>query len=171
MADIYVTDAIYEDGWLKLKIPETQAIRVLNNIKLGWMKITQREQPKSYEQIKLCWKLCELIADKKSKLENHITTKMEIYRSAIQEVGRWEMLGLDNEALTRFSKEWHSRGTGWFVSIVELGDEYSIINAYYGCSVYDKHEMHRLIEYLIQDAKSLNIPINTKEMEALLREE
>lgn len=169
MPDVYASEIIYEDGWLKIKAPEKQVKRLLNNLEPGWLKIAKREKPKTYEQIKLCWKLCELIAQKKSMIEKTPTTKMEIYRNAVADVGKWQMLGISNEAITDFAKEWSSRGDGWFIRFVEVGEEQSIINAYYGCSVYSTKEMTRLLEYLIEDAKALNIQVNTQELESLLR--
>ena len=98
--------------------------------------------------------------------------KEEVYRKAIKEVGEYEPLPIKDEAVDTFLKRWASKGTGWFAEVIDDSKipGYKLVFAYYGSSTYDTASMSRLIDYLIDDAKQMELPIPaSKEHEEMLK--
>ena len=126
--------------------------------------IEKHREPRSLNANNYCWKLLDLIADKIN------STKEEVYKKAVREVGVFEMLPIKNIALTEFKRRWASKGLGWFCE--ELRDSklegYTTIMAYFGSSTYNSKEMSRLLDYVVEEAKELGIQtledIRLKEM-------
>ncbi len=104
-----------------------------------------------------CWVLCKSIAD-----ELRIT-KEEVYRKAISEVGKFEILPIKDEAVDTFINAWTSKGIGWVCEIFNKSklDGYINVIAYYGSSIYNTKEMAILIDYIVQEAKDLKIETMT----------
>lgn len=100
--------------------------------------------------------------------------KEEVYRRAIRDVGVFEPLPILEEAVERFSRSWSMHGIGWFVDVVDDSKlpGYKKVFAYYGSSTYTTTEMSRLIDYLLQDMRNMElpIPISQAEYERLLKE-
>ena len=100
--------------------------------------------------------------------------KEMVYRQAIRDVGVYQPLPIREDAVERFKTVWESRGTGWFVEIVDdcKFPGYKKVFAYFGSSTYNTAEMSRVIDYLKQDmdAMGLAIPIGKDEWERLLKE-
>ena len=116
-----------------------------------------------------CWVLCDLIAKELSK--NGITTKEEVYKDAILQVGTFEPFIVQEKTFENFKRIWEKQGLGFLVQEVSRKDKCVKVNCYYGSSTYDSKEMSLLIEILVQLAKSLNIETKSKaEIDSLLRE-
>ena len=116
-----------------------------------------------------CWVICDLIAKELSK--NGITTKEEIYRDAILQVGTFEPFIVQEKTFENFKRIWEKQGLGFLVQEVSRKDKCVKVNCYYGSSTYDSKEMSLLIEILVQLAKSLNIETKSKaEIDRLLKE-
>lgn len=116
-----------------------------------------------------CWVICDLIAKELSK--NGITTKEEIYRDAILQVGTFEPFIVQEKTFENFKRIWEKQGLGFLVQEVSRKDKCVKVNCYYGSSTYDSKEMSLLIEILVQLAKSLNIETKSKaEIDSLLKE-
>ena len=116
-----------------------------------------------------CWVICDLIAKELSK--NGITTKEEIYRDAILQVGTFEPFIVQEKTFENFKRIWEKQGLGFLVQEVSRKDKCVKVNCYYGSSTYDSKEMSVLIEILVQLAKSLNIETKSKaEIDSLLKE-
>ena len=100
--------------------------------------------------------------------------KEEVYRRAIRDVGVYEPLPIRDDAVERFARVWGSHGVGWFVDVVDDSKlpGYKKVFAYYGSSKYTTAEMSRLIDYLLQDMRSMElpIPISKAEYERILKE-
>ena len=79
-------------------------------------------------------------------------TKEEVYRSHIKDVGKFTDLRLAPDAVDDFISIWNMRGVGWFAEIIDAD---TTVRAYYGSSVYNSAEMARLIDNMVQEAKSL----------------
>lgn len=112
------------------------------------------------------WVLCDELAKK----IGHNTTKEEIYRKAIREVGVFEVLPLKKEAVSRFIQTWQNNGVGWVCENMGKSKIAGYINivAYYGSSTYNTAEMSRLINYIVEEAKDMGIEtLPPKELEAL----
>ena len=102
-----------------------------------------------------CWVLCNNIANELSK--EGITTKEEVYRDAILQVGTFEPFIVQEKTFENFKRIWEKQGLGFLVQEVSRKDKCVKVNCYYGSSTYDSKEMSLLIEILVQLAKSLNI--------------
>lgn len=88
----------------------------------------------------------------------------DIYRTHIQDVGgNYQVFPIRDDAVESWLKIWESRGLGWCAEII--GESklrgYTNVICYYGSSVYDTRQMHRLIEICIQDCKQQNIETMT----------
>ena len=104
-----------------------------------------------------CWVLCKKIADVLR------VTKEEVYRKAISEVGKFEILPIKNEAVKTFISAWSSKGIGWVCESLNKSklDGYTNVIAYYGSSIYDTKEMSILIDNIVQEAKQLGVETMT----------
>ena len=90
-------------------------------------------------------------------------TKEDVYRNAIREIGGVsETVCVKNQAVERLCDGWSKNGLGWqtetFPSKIE-GCTNVIL--YYGSSTYDKAQMSRLIENIVQDCKAVGIETRT----------
>ena len=116
------------------------------------LTIEKQKRARSLNANAYCWTLCDKIAAKVG------ATKEAVYRKNVSEVGLFDVVAVDAEAMPRWIKNWSGKGIGWQCEVLGESDEgrYNVIN-YYGSSVYDTKEMARLIDALIQEAKSLGI--------------
>lgn len=110
-----------------------------------------------------------VLADKLAEKLN--TTKEEIYKNAIKEIGGVsEIVCVKNEAVERLCAGWSTNGLGWqtdtFPSKIE-GCTNVIL--YYGSSTYDKAQMSRLIDNIVQDCKAVGIETMTPNQLAELK--
>lgn len=98
----------------------------------------------------------------------------QIYREAIRDVGdNYEVTPIRNDALDRWKEIWASNGIGWLCD--EIGpskiDGYTNVRNFYGSSAYDKAQMHRLIQIIVDECKTQGIDTLTpKELAALMEE-
>lgn len=106
---------------------------------------------------KLCGELAEVLSDEKVK-----HTKEDIYREAIKEIGVWYDDEVEPEKVSWRRRAWEMIGTGWLTERVDFtpDGEKEIIRFYYGSSQYNKKQMSRLIENIVQDCEAVGI--NTK---------
>lgn len=120
------------------------------------ISIKEYKPKRSGEANRYMWALCEKIAI------NQGCTKEEVYRKNVREVGVYTPMTLTVSAFERFDRDWKSRGIGWFCDKVDdsIPGEVEIF-AYFGSSTYDKGEMARLINSIIEDAKALGVPTET----------
>ena len=115
------------------------------------LTIEKQKKKRSLNANAYCWTLCQKIAERVG------TTKEVVYRKNIREVGGFTMLEMQSKAVPRFIETWQSNGIGWFAE--QYGEKYgfAMVAAYYGSSQYDTQEMSRLIDALVEEAKSLGI--------------
>ena len=114
-----------------------------------------------------CWAMCTDIG----KAIRPPVPKEEVYRKAIREVGEYEPLPIREEAVETFQNRWATKGTGWFAEVIDDSKlpGYKLVFAYYGSSTYDTASMSRLIDYLVDDARQMGLPIPAKkEQEEML---
>ena len=111
------------------------------------------------------------------------TTKEHIYKVAIYNVGRYEILETKDviddktgeitrskeEVAESFCKKWRMNGLGWFAYQDKVKPE--VVCMYYGSSVYDTSEMSRVIDFLQQECIAQGIEVKSREeVEALLKQ-
>ena len=121
------------------------------------IEIKKHRNKRSKAANDFCWAMC-------TEIGNALTPpvpKEEVYRKAIRDVGEYEPLPIKNEAVETFDKRWRERGIGWFIDVVDNSklEGYKLVFAYYGSSTYDTKSMSRLIDYLVQDARNMGLPI------------
>ena len=130
------------------------------------VEIKKATKQRSKDANAFCWSLC-------SEIGNAIqATKEEVYRRAIREVGDYEPLPIREDAVETFQRRWASKGTGWFAEVIDDSKlpGYKLVFAYYGSSTYDTASMSRLIDWLVDNAKQMGLPIPaSKEQEEMLK--
>lgn len=133
------------------------------------LKLSKYRSCRSKDSNAYFWELCGKLAAK-----IHISPQ-DIYRILIKEVGNNSVvLPIKTEAVDTWVKNWESRGIGWVCDIIGESKKtpgYTNVITYYGSSVYDSSQMHRLISLIIQECKNQNIETATPKELALLLEE
>lgn len=114
-----------------------------------------------------CWLLCQAMAEKLG------STKDEIYRASIRDVGRFIFLPIKDTDVEKWIKDWESIGMGWIseaVDVSTLSGYVKTIN-YKGSSTFDVEEMYNLLKYLVAQAKEMGIVlISDSEVDLLKRD-
>lgn len=106
-----------------------------------------------------------------SKLEEKLNISKDIiYKDAIRNIGVYEVIPVKNEAVERFIEAWTKNGLGWVCETTKSKLEgYTNILAYYGSSTYNTAEMSRLIDFVVQECKQLNIETMSRtELDSLI---
>ena len=132
------------------------------------VEIKKESKERTRDANAFCWALCSDIG----KPITPPVPKDEVYRKAIREVGEYEPLPIKAEAVETFQRRWASKGTGWFAEVIDDSKlpGYKLVFAYYGSSTYDTAEMSKLIDYLVDEAQQMEIPIPArKEQEEMLK--
>ena len=113
-----------------------------------------------------CWVLIGKIADVIG------TTKEEVYRDYIKHKGVYRIITMNSEAVSTFTKVWKEKGLGWICETSEnrISGLTDVI-AYYGTSSYNTKQMSHFIDYVVQEAKQLDIetltPVQLEELKKL----
>ena len=154
---------------LVLDTNELDVVEQLKSVDKLNIELKKWYKKRSLDANAYCWVICDLIAKELSK--NGITTKEEIYKDAILQVGTFEPFIVQEKTFENFKRIWEKQGLGFLVQEVSRKDKCVKVNCYYGSSTYDSKEMSLLIEILVQLAKSLNIETKSKaEIDSLLKE-
>ena len=127
--------------------------------------ITHKKKKRSLTANSYMWVLCDEIA----KVIR--STKEEVYRRAVREVGVWSAVKVKTEASARFISSWSLNGTGWFAEKSIEGDGWTEVVVYYGSSTYSTGQMSRLIDWVVEEANSLEIETLTPIQKSLLMKE
>lgn len=93
------------------------------------------------------------------KIANAIgNTKEEVYKEYIKNKGIYRIITIDEKAAPTFIKVWEDRGLGWLCerSETKIAGLVDVI-AYYGTSSYNTKQMAGFIDYIVQEAKELDI--------------
>jgi hypothetical protein len=139
------------------------------------VEIKQHREKRSLDANAYCWELIDKLAE---KLGNTIKTdgdsvKETIYKNAIRDIGGVsDSYCMIDEAVDRFVSEWTAKGIGYQCTIDKSTlPGCSVVTAYRGSSSYTKSEMSRLISYLVEDCRALNIETRPPwEMEGLIEQ-
>ena len=134
------------------------------------VEITRKKRKRTLSANDFCWALCSDIG----KAMSPPLSKDEVYRMAIKAVGVYTPYPLKAEDVETVQRRWNSHGTGWFIEIVDDSklEGYKKIHMYYGSSTYTVEEMRVLIDWLVDQAEQMEIPIpiSRKREEELLRQ-
>lgn len=103
------------------------------------------------------WAMCTDIG---SAMKPPLPKEM-VYRQAIRDVGEYEPLPIRADVVETFQERWASKGTGWFADVIDDSKlkGYKLVFAYYGTSTYTTEEMSRVLDYLKEDMRNLELPI------------
>lgn len=142
---------------ITLLLDQRQSISSLEEIKEDKLSIEIKKYRKkrSLDANSYCWVICDKIAKELSK--ENATTKEEIYKDAILQIGTFEPMIIEEKAFENFKRIWERQGLGFLIQEVSRKDKCIKVHCYYGSSTYDSKEMSLLIDLLVQLAKSLNI--------------
>lgn len=165
------TDAkIQTDGgvWLCLKVAESAPARafVMEHSGLYECEIKKHREKRSLDANAYLWVLLDKLAQATR------IPKTEIYRKAIKEIGGVsDTVCVQQKAVDRLVSGWECNGIGWFCERSESRLNGCVnVTLYYGSSVYDVHQMSRLIDYVVQDCKALGIETLTEDKLSAMKE-
>lgn len=163
---------------LQIPLPEnvlTSAETLLQAIKDGkevTVEVKVKKQHRSLTANGLMWVLCQKLAEELSK--NGIVTKEDVYREAIRKASiRPFVVPVKNEAVEHWQDIWSDKGVGWVTENWGAAKTpgYTLIASYPGSSTFDTAEMARLIDFLVDECKQLNIPTRPQnEIDELVKE-
>ena len=119
------------------------------------VEITKEKKKRTLSANAYCWVLCEKLAEKVG------TTKEEIYREAVTQVGVCQMLTMKRDATDRFEEIWKAQGMGFQCFIAGQHGDFVDVIAYIGSSKYNREEMARLIDWLAEEAERQGIDTRT----------
>lgn len=146
---------------LNLQINEKQsamkAFDDLHNEEKLSVKIGKFREKRSLNSNSYAWKLISELA------ENQGLSKEEVYRKYIKEIGVCRQVEIDEKAADTLIHSWGLHGIGWLSEKLDYGehDGFVLINLYYGSSTYNKKQMSRLIDSIVQDCKAVGIETKT----------
>lgn len=151
---------------LTLEINEKWAVKqayddLISAEKLS-IQIDKYRDKRTLEANRYMWKLCGELAEKLSD-DKTKHTKESVYRKAIKEIGVWADDEIEPDKVQWRRTAWEQIGTGWITERVDFTADGSkeIIRFYYGSSRYNKKQMSRLIDNIVQDCEALGIQTKT----------
>jgi hypothetical protein len=109
------------------------------------------KKPKSLTANNYMWQLCEKIARKTG------LTKDDIYRQAIREVGAFTEGVFSREDAEQIERTWGEGHIGWFTERYDGMCNTVAMRLYHGSSLYSGEQMSRLVDFVVDEAKSLGI--------------
>lgn len=117
-------------------------------------EIKEHKEKRSLTANSYCWVLIGKIAEVVGN------TKEEVYREFIKNKGIYRVITIDEKASATFIKVWQQQGLGWVceTSETKIAGLVDIV-AYYGTSSYNTRQMANFIDYVVQEAKELNIEV------------
>ena len=129
----------------------------------------KRASERSRDANAMCWALCTDIG----KALIPPVDKEEVYRHAIKAVGVYTPMPIKDSDVETVKRRWEGHGVGWFLERVDKSKlpGYTLVHLFYGSSTYSVEEMRILLDYLVDEAKQMEIPLrmSRKEEEELLR--
>lgn len=127
------------------------------------IKIDKYREKRSLDANAYFWLLCGKLADKLTD-EKVQYTKEDIYIKAIKEIGVYkDFQNLSPSEAKTLQHAWELLGTGWITEQVDYmqDGENVVIRCYYGSSKYNKKQMSRLIDNIVQDCEAVGIDTKT----------
>ena len=130
--------------------------------------IKQHKELRSIDANSYLW----VVSDKIAKaMHDGKTTKEDIYREAIRQVGEFEDKPIKTEDVEKHIKMWDLVGEGWFSQELRPSKlkDHTVVRDYYGSHVYDTVSMSILIDYIVEQAKEMGIETKTPQQIAELK--
>lgn len=162
---------IQNDGgiWLCLKIDDAAQARKFvmgKQDRLYDAEIKQHREKRSLDANAFYWKLC-------GDLARAVGEKPEdIYLRHIKDIGNYSVLCVQRGALDEFKRKWTSGHLGRFIETKRSKIPGCVtVLAYYGSSDFDRAQMSRLIDNIIQDCEAVGVETLPPDKVALLKED
>lgn len=135
------------------------------------IKINKHREKRSLNANSYMWELCDKLAKKLTDTTNVKHTKEDIYKNAIKEVGIFRQAEINEKAVETLIHSWSLHGLGWFSEKLDYGakDGFVLVNMYYGSSTYNKKQMSRLIDAIVQDCQAVGVETRTPDQIANLK--
>lgn len=134
-----------------------QIVDELENGSIYSFEVSKPSKRKTLDQNAYLWVLCDRIAQRIH------TTKEDVYKGVIKDVGIHDILCIQDIALERFLDNWSKKGLGWFCeTTASQRPKCTNVIVYYGTSCYDREQMSRVIEEIVGEAKQLGISTEVK---------
>ena len=159
------------DFWLTLKVEDPITARrfvAAKKDKKYVADVKEWREKRSLDANAYCWQLLGKLSGKLG------LPPEEIYRHAIRDVGdNYEVMPVRNDALERWKAIWQANGLGWLCETIGPSKLEGFTNCrnFYGSSVYDRAQMGRLIEIIVQECKEQGIETLSERELSLLTEE
>lgn len=163
---IRIDGARKEGGELVLSVSDPEVNRWLYHFKPGQYEIRKVQKKRSLDANAYMWTLAGKIGTAVG------IPAADVYRRAIHDVGVFTPLPIREDAVEEFSRIWAGHGLGWFVEVLDNSKlkGYKLVRAFNGSSTYDTKQMSALIDYLVDDAKTLGIETLSDRELSLLKE-
>ena len=119
--------------------------------------IKKASKGRSKDANAFCWALCAEIGKALIPPQD----KEDIYRRAIKAVGVYTPVPVKADEVETVRRRWESHGTGWILETVDDSKlpGYKKCFLYYGSSTYSVDEMRVLIDWLVDEAQQMELPI------------
>lgn len=151
-------DAKSGESLLTLRTSETKLVRLLPELQGKELTVEIKDgQKRSLSANAYAWVLIDKLAEKTR------IPKSEIYRQTIREIGGVsETVCVVKNAADKLKEVWESNGIG-FQAIEEPSKLDKCVNMtlYYGSHLFDKSQMSRLLDNLIQECSLMGIDTRT----------
>ncbi len=153
-------DGIQAVAWLASYVETLQADKRYT------VTVKEKKDKRSLDSNAYFWTLCDKVA------EHLHMEKTEIYKQYIKEIGGVsDTVCVLEKAADKLCEEWQKKGIGWQTERMPSKMPKCVnVVLYYGSSTYDKAQMGRLIDMVVQDCKEYNIPTyDENELETMLK--
>lgn len=126
------------------------------------IEIKKASKGRSRDANAMCWALC---ADIGNAMQPPLD-KVDVYRKAIKAVGVYIDKELPLWDVDIVRQRWESHGTGWLFEVVDDAHVgWKTCNLYFGTSTYTVDEMRRVLDWLVDEATQMEIPIPLSKQE------
>lgn len=147
-------------SWLCLRVDREDAVSVCADMiegKTYEATVKEYRKKRSLDANAYCWTLIDKLADVMC------LPKEEVYRRAIRQIGGVsDTVCVQNKAVETLCDRWHRNGLGWQTETFpsKIPGCTNVI-LYYGSSSYDRAQMQRLVQNIIDDCEAVGIPTKT----------
>lgn len=123
------------------------------------VKVGKFKQKRSLDANAYAWVLLSRLAEKLN------IPKVDIYRQAIKEIGgNCDTVCVQDKAVDSLRDGWQRNGIGWITDTMPSKIEgCTNVILYYGSSTYDKAQMSRLINAIVEECKLQGIETKSAE--------
>lgn len=128
------------------------------------LSIEKEKKPRSNDQNRLMWELCQRIAEAIDVKRN------EVYREIIRDYGDYVTVRVGRADAALVSNEWQAKGIGWITECESADGDDLVLRLYQGSSTYDTAQMTRVINALMDECRTLDIDVDDGRVESLLAE-